>query len=244
MNALVIAKRDLASYLQGYSAYVIIAGLLLCNGVFFHAFALGSTEARYSHEVLEKFFYLCWGFSVATAVLLTMRSLADEHALGTEVLLRTSVVTDLDIVVGKWLAAMGMVGLYVSLTVHMPLLIFVNGKISVSHMLVGYLGVLLGGGVASALGVFCSALFRNQIAAGVIGGILALYMSIMAWMLVQYDVVEPPFTEIVSYTAIFNEHFVPFMEGRLAVSAVVYHLTLGALFLALSTQILNGRRWE
>lgn len=242
MNALVIAKRDLASYLQGYSAYIIIAGLLLFNGLFFHAFALGSSEAHYSHEVLENFFYLCWGFGVATAVLLTMRSLADEHALGTEVLLRTSVVSDWDIVLGKWLAAMGMITIYVSLTVHMPLLIFVNGKVSVAHMLVGYLGVLLGGGAAASLGVLCSAIFRNQIAAGIIGGLVAIYMSVMAWML--SEVTDPPFTEIISYTAIFNQHFVPFMEGRLTLSSVVYHTTLSALFLALSTLTLNGRRWE
>jgi ABC-2 type transport system permease protein len=242
MNTLIIARRDLASYLQGYSAYIVIAGLLLFNGLFFHAFALGGSEVRYSHEVLEKFFYLCWGFGVATAVLLTMRSLADEHALGTEVLLRTSIVKDSEIVVGKWLAAMGMVGLYVSLTIHMPLLIFVNGKVSVAHMLVGYLGVLLGSGVACALGVFCSALFRNQLTAGIVGGLLAIYMSVMAWMLAE--VIEPPFTDIVSYTAIFNQHFVPYMEGRLTLSALVFQVTIGALFLALSTLILNGRRWE
>lgn len=242
MNALIIARRDLASYLHGYSAYIIMAGLLLFNGLAFHAFALGTDKARYSHEVLENFFYLCWGFSVATAVLLTMRSLADEHTLGTEVLLRTSVVRDADIVLGKWLAAMGMVGLYVSLTVHMPLLIFVNGKVSVAHMLVGYAGVLLGGAVASSLGVFCSALFRNQIAAGVIGGLIAMYMSMFAWMMA--DIIDPPFTDIVSYTAIFNQHFVPFMEGRLTVSSVVYQVTLAGLFLGLSTLILNGRRWE
>lgn len=240
MNALNIARRDLASYLTGYSAYVIIAGLLLVNGVAFYA--MMSQNAKYSHEVLQDFFYVCWGFSVATAVLLTMRSLADEHALGTEVLLRTSVVRDMDIVLGKWLAAMGMVGLYVSLTVHLPLLIFVNGKVSVSHMLVGYLGVLIGGGVASALGIFCSALFRHQIAAGVVGGLIAIYMAVFAWILA--DAVDPPFSEIVSYTAIFNQHFVPFMEGRLSASALVYQVTLGALFLGLSTLILNGRRWE
>ncbi len=242
MNALVVARRDLASYLQGYSAYVIIAGLLLINGLFFHAFALGADKARYSHEVLENFFYLGWGFAVATAVLLTMRSLADEHALGTEVLLRTSVLSDAQVVVGKWLAAMGMVTLYAALTLHMPLLIFVNGKVSVAHMAVGYLGVLLGGGVAAALGVFCSAFFRNQLAAGIMGGIFSIYMSVMAWMLA--DIVEPPFADVVAYTAIFNQHFVPFMEGRVTLSSVVYHLTLTGLFLLLSTQVLHGRRWE
>ena len=58
------------------------------------------------------------------------------------------------------------------------------------------------------------------------------------------EVVDPPFTDIVAYTAVFNQHFVPFMEGRLAMSAIVYQVSLGALFLALSTLILNGRRWE
>jgi ABC-2 type transport system permease protein len=242
VNALVIARRDLASYFQGYSAYIIIAGLLLINGMFFHAFALGTGEARYSHEVLQNFFYLAWGFAVATAVLLTMRSLADEHMLGTEVLLQTSIVRDGDVVLGKWLAAMGMVVLYAALTIHMPLLIFVNGKVSVAHMAVGYLGVVMGGGVAAALGVFCSALFRNQLAAGIVGGLIAIYMSVMAWMMA--DIVDPPFTDIVEYTAIFNQHFVPLMEGRISVSSVVYHVTLSALFLLLSTQILHGRRWE
>jgi len=242
MNALVIARRDLASYLQGYSAYIIIAGLLFINGMFFHAFALGTGEARYSSEILQNFFYLAWGFAVATAILLTMRSLADEHMLGTEVLLRTSIVRDRDVVVGKWLAAMGMVSLYAVLTVHMPLLIFVNGKVSVAHMVVGYLGVLFGGGVAAAIGVFCSALFRNQLAAGIVGGLIAIYMSVMAWMLA--DIVDPPFTDIVAYTAIFNQHFVPLMEGRISIAGVVYHVTVAGLFLLLSTQILHGRRWE
>lgn len=242
MNALLIARRDLASYLQGYSAYVIVAALLLIQGLFFHAFALGTEQARYSHEVLENFFYLAWGFAVATAILLTMRSLADEHMLGTEVLLRTSIVNDGEVVVGKWLAAMGMVSLYAILTVHMPLLIFVNGKVSVAQVFVGYFGVLLGGAVASAVGVFCSALFRNQLAAGIVGGLIAIYMSVMAWMLAE--IVEPPFTDVVSYTALFNKHFVPFMEGRVTVSSTVYQVTLAALFLLLSAQILRTRRWE
>jgi ABC-2 type transport system permease protein len=242
VNALTIARRDLASYLQGYSAYVTIAALLLFNGVFFYLLTLNNDEAMYSSDLLQQFFYVTWGFAVATAILLTMRSLADEHAFGTEVLLRTSIVNDTDIVMGKWLAAMGVVGIYVLLTFHMPLMIFVNGKVSVGHLAVGYLGVLLGGGVASAMGVFFSALFRNQLAAGVIGGLISVYMSVFAWMLAENR--PPPLSDIIGYTAIFNEHFVPFMEGRLVWSAGFYHVTLGALFLVLSTLVLNGRRWE
>ncbi len=242
MNALLIARRDLASYLQGYSAYIIISALLFGNGIFFYALALRSDQAQYSHEVLGQFFYLSWGFAVTTAVFLTMRSLADEHALRTEVLLRTSILSDAEVVLGKWLAAMGMVGIFTLLTVHMPLLIFVNGKVSVAHLVVGYLGVLLGGGVASALGVFCSALFRNQIAAGIVAGVVALYMAVFSWMLAE--ALSAPLGDVVAYTAIFNEHFVPFQEGRLSLAAVTYQVSLGAMFLYLATHILNSRRWE
>jgi len=242
MNALLVARRDLGAYLGSMSAYVIIAALLLLNGLFFHAWALGSESARYSHEVLEDFFYLNWGFAVATAVLLTMRSFADEAAQGTETLLRTSVVSDGAVVLGKWLAAMGMVSIFVVLTVYMPGLIFVNGKVSITHVTVGYSGVLMAGMVASAIGVFCSALFRNQIASGIVAGVIAVYMSVLAWMVAE--IVAAPFSEIAAYTALFNQHFVPFMEGRFALSSVVYHLSLTAGFLLAAAHVLHSRRWE
>ena len=242
MNAWLVAKRDLRSYFGSMSAYVIIAALLLLNGGFFQAWVLGRDAEQYSHEVLENFFYLAWGFAVATAVLLTMRSFADEAAQGTETLLRTSVVSDGAAVVGKWLAAMGMVAFYVGLTGYMPGLIFVHGHVSPSHVAVGYLGVLLAGGVASAVGVFSSALFRNQIASGIVAGVIAVYMSVLAWMVA--DNVAPPFDAVTSYTALFNQHFVPFMEGRFTTASLVYHLTLTAAFLFGATQVLHLRRWE
>ncbi len=239
MNALNIARRDLASYLQGYSAYIIIAGLLLVHGLFFLAWGM---QESMSNDVLGRFFYLCWGFAVATAVLLTMRSVAEEHARGTEVLLRTSVVGDGEVIVGKWLAAMGMVSVYMALTIHMPILVFFAGKVSVAHLAVGYFGVFLGGAVASALGVLSSALFRNQLAAGIVAGLVAIYMAIISWMLAEIS--DPPFADVLSWTALFNTHFVPFMEGRFSLSSVVYQTSLTALLLYLATHILNHRRWE
>lgn len=238
MNALNIARRDLASYLQGYSAYIIFAGLLLLHGLFFLAWGM---QEDYSNDILTRFFWLCWGFSVATAVFLTMRSLAEEHARGTEVLLRTSVVGDGEVVVGKWLAAMAMVSLYLVLTLHMPLLVFISGKVSVAHLAVGYFGVFLGGSVVSAVGILSSALFRNQIAAGIIAGLFTIFM-VISWMLAQIS--SAPLDSVFEFTALFQQHFVPFQEGRFSLSSVIYQGTLTALLLYLATQVLNHRRWE
>lgn len=240
-DILTIARRDLASYLHGYTAYVIIAGLLFVEGLLFNTFALGSTTARYSHEVLEQFFYLNGGVTMIAAILLTMRSLAEEQATGTDVLLRTSVASDGQVVLGKYLAAMGMLGLLTALTFYMPLLIFVNGKVSVGHMLVGYLGVLGLGSATAAMGIFGSSLFRNQMAAAILSGILVVTF-LVAWMLA--DITDPPFSGITAYAALYNQHFMPFQEGRLTTSGLVYYGSVTAVFLLLATRILDGRRWE
>lgn len=242
MNALLIARRDLASYLQGYMAYIIFAVLLAFNGLLFYGLSLGVESAQYSHEVLESFFEWAWGCSVVVAVLVTMTSFSNERTSGTEVLLRTSVLSDADIVLGKWLAAMGVMALYAALTMHMPLKIFISGKVAVSHLAVGYFGILIGGGVAAALGVFCSALFRNWLAAGIVAGVLAVYMAVLAPQLAPS--LSSPLADLVSYTALFAEHYDPIRQGRVELSSLVYHGSLIALFLALATYILNNRRWE
>ena len=242
MNALVIARRDLVSYLQGYLAYVIFAALLLFHGLFFTVWALAPSESQLSFEVIGKFFYLCWGFTVATAIVVTMRSLAAEYTMNTEVLLRTSIVQDAEIAVGKWLAAMGLVSIYMALTIHMPLLVVTYGKVSFAHLAVGYTGVFLGGSAAAAMGVFFSALFRNQLAALIVGALFAIFFAIIAWRFAAY--MEPPFSDVLEYISVFQEHFVPFMEGRISLSGVVYQVAFTALFLLLSTQVLHTRRWE
>ena len=62
------------------------------------------------------------------------------------------------------------------------------------------------------------------------------------WML--SEITDPPFTELTANMAIWNKHFVPFQEGRLLSTSLVYYASVTGLFLFLSTRILEGRRWE
>lgn len=241
MNIITIARRDMASYLHGYAGFVIIAGILFVEGILFNAFALGSDSARYSHEVLEDFFYFQGGCTMVAAVLFTMRSIAEERTEGTDVLLRTSTAGDGQIILGKYVAAMAILGLMTALTVYMPGLIFVNGKVSMAHVLVGYTGVMGLGSVCAAMGIFGSSIFRSQMAAGVLTAVIVVTF-LTSWIV--SEVTEPPFSDIMAYTAIFNQHFIPFQEGRLALSSLVFYGSITALFLSLSTLVLNGRRWE
>lgn len=239
-NMFLVAKRDLAAYLNGYPGYVIIAAVLFINGVLFNAVAMGS-DARYSHEVLEQFFYFSSGTTMIAAVLLTMRAIAEERSLGTDVLLSTSTASDAQIIGGKYLAAMGMLTLMTLLSLYMPALIFVNGKVAISHIAVGYLGLLAIGSASTAVGIFGSSLFKSQLPAGVLSGVIVVLL-LTAWIL--SEITDAPFTEVTAYAAFFQKHFMPFMEGRLHLSGLVYYGSLTGLFLLLSTRILEGRRWE
>lgn len=241
MNTLLIAKRDLQAYLTGYTAWVVVSGLLFLEGMFFNAYAMGSDSQRYSHEVLRDFFEVNWGFAVVASVLLTMRSIAEERRDGTDVLLSGSTATDGQVIVGKWLAVMGVLSLLTAFSIYLPGLIYVNGKISLAHLAVGYLGVMATVGATTAMGIFGSSLFRNQMAAGMVTGSMVVLL-IIAW--IASDIMGPPFSEMIAYSALYNQHFVNFSEGRLAMSGLVYYASLTGLFLMLATRILEGRRWE
>lgn len=240
-NVMLIARRDLGAYFHGYSMWLIFAGLLCLEGLFFSADAMGPGEARYSHEIIERYFYYCWGFGVVASVLLTMRSIAEERRDGTDVILTTSTATDGQVVMGKWVAAMAVLAVFTMLSAYLPGLVVVNGKVSMAHLAIGYLGVFASVGATSAMGIFGSSLFRYQLAAGLFTGILVVSL-VICWIL--SDISSAPFDEILAYAAIYNQHYEPFSQGRLNLSGLVYYASLTGVFLLMATRILEGRRWD
>ena len=150
----------------GWTGYIIIAAVLFIDGILFNAFAMG-TSARYSHEVLEDFFYFSSGMVIIASILLTMSSVAEERNSGTLVILQTSPVTELEVILGKYLAALAMLALLTGLTIYMPAMIFVNGKVSFAHIAVGYLGLMAVGSTTAAIGIFGSTLFRSAMASAI-----------------------------------------------------------------------------
>ncbi len=240
MNAIIVARRDLGSYLHGFAGYVIIAAVLFITGVLFYGRGLGD-GARYSHEVLESFFENAGGVVMVASILITMRAFPEERQLGTDVLLVGSRASELQIVLGKYLAAMALMAGTLLLTAYMPALIFVNGKVSLAHISVGYLGLLLLASATVALGLASSSFFRTQLPAGIVAGVV-LSTLLMGWMM--SDVLDAPFKGIVAYAAFWDKHFTAMQDGRLHVRDVVYYLSITFGFLLVATKVLEGRRWQ
>ncbi|HME91791.1 MAG TPA: ABC transporter permease [Myxococcaceae bacterium] len=240
-SALLIARRELSAYLRTMSGYIIIAIALLVDGLLFNVFALGVPAKRLSSEVLNSFFYLTSGVSLFAAVFISMRLLAEERQTGTISLLYSSPVRDGEIVLGKFLSALAFLAIMILATVFMPALILVNGKISFGHIVAGYLGLLLLGSAALAIGIFASALAKSQIVAAIISGCLLVFL-VACWLLAR--VTERPLSEIFTAMALHNQHFQPFQAGLVHIRDIVYYLAITYLSLFAATRVLEARRWR
>jgi ABC-2 type transport system permease protein len=239
-TALLIARRELAGYFRSMTGYVIAGLVLLIDGLLFNAFVLTAGE-MYSADVLSNFFYISFGTTVIASVFISMRLLAEERQTGTLVLLTSSPVHDWEIVVGKYLSALAFLAIMTIATVYIPALILVNGKISLGHMAAGYLGLLLVGSAALAIGVFGSALARTQVLAAIFSGVIVV--SVLIAHLVA-RVADRPLKDVFMALALYARHFPPFQSGQIHLRDVVYYVMVTYVALFAAIRVMEARRWK
>jgi ABC-2 type transport system permease protein len=240
VKALLIARRELAGYLRSLSGYIILAVVLALNGLVFNVYALGSNIER-SAEVLSKFFWATSGFTMIASIFISMRLLAEERQAGTISLLYSSPVRDRDIVLGKFLAGLAFLALFLVCTLYMPVLIMVNGKVSGGHIFAGYLGLLLLGSASMAIGTFGSALAKNQLMAAIVSACILVGL-LLCWLLAR--ITEQPLSDVFSAMSLWNQHFPPFQAGLVHIRDVAYYLLLTYVALFAATRVLEARRWR
>jgi len=238
-STLLIMRRELGAYLRSMSGYIIAAIVLLVTGLLFNALALAGEKL--SSQVLSEFFFNTSGVVMVASVFISMRLFAEERQTGTLVLLASSPVHDWEIVIGKFLAALVFLMLIMAATVFMPLLIFVNGKISLGHMAAGYIGLLLLGAASLAIGTFGSSLARTQVLAAIFSGCMVVGL-VVCWMLAK--VTEAPLNDMFTALALHGRHFPPFQAGAVHLRDVGYYLMVTYVALFSATRVMEARRWR
>jgi ABC-2 type transport system permease protein len=239
-GALTIYRRELGAYLRSPLGWIIASLVLFINGILFQTMAL--TGEQLSAIVLERFFWSSSGLVMIASVVLSIRLIAEERQTHSLVLLTTSPVRDSAIVAGKFFAALSFLAIMLVLSLYMPLLIKVNGKVSASQIAVGYAGLLLLGSATLAIGMFASSLTRQQLLAGVIGAVMVAVMVMLYPLAKKLDA---PLRDVLAELDLWWVHFQNgFMRGIFNLKDVIYYVAMTYFFLLLSVKTLEAKRWQ
>jgi ABC-2 type transport system permease protein len=238
-NALLIAGREISSFVRAPIGWIVAAAALLIEGIVFYAMGLRGTKL--SADVLRSFFDGATGVTTVVAVLLSMRLVAGERENNTLVLLNTAPIREVEIVLGKFLAGLAFLAAIAALSVYMPLLIFVNGKVSPGHILVGYAGIVLIASATLSVALFASSLVSTQVVAAILGGAILAAIYFIYMLAPQTD---PPIKDFLHGLSLFQVRQSPFMKGVVNLEHVVFNLAVAYFFLLATTKTLEARRWR
>ena len=250
-NALAIAGKELRSYFASPIAFIIIGLFALLFGFFFYLYlnafirssaemGMGGRGPNINQQMIAGVLQNSAVIILFVMPMITMRTYSEEKRSGTIELLLTSPVTDLEIILGKFLGALALYAAMLAVTLLYIAILFVYGNPEWRPIVAGYLGLLLMGGSFISIGLLVSSLTRNQIVAGVLTFAVFLMLWIIGWM---GESSGPRAREVVTYLSIV-EHFNDFARGIIDTKHVIYYLSFITFGLFLTAKSVDSERWR
>jgi ABC-2 type transport system permease protein len=238
-RALALARKELYSFGNSPAFYGIAVFFLLFTSVslfyFQQYFSMNAATLRPYFASFPLAFIL-----VIPAI--TMRGWAEERKLGTVELLLTMPFSEWDLVLGKFLAVLGVLAVLLALTLPLPLSLLPLGHFDAGVIVAEYAGALLLGASAAALGLFLSALSKNQ--AGAFLGSAAVLLVVMLISQISSSVSLPPLLADGLNFFSLSYHFESFSKGLIDTRDLAFFVFSTLLFLFLNTRVLIYRKWR
>lgn len=240
-RVLVITAREWRAYFFSPLAYVILSAFLFLNGIiFWRILSYMANPAAPKGQAVAYLFTntFFWIFFLFFVPVIAMRLFPEERRSGTIENLLTAPVSEFEVVLGKFLGALGFF-----LTLWAPTLLYVvfirsYSKVDLGPVASGYLGVALLAAYFVSVATFASTLSKNQILAAV----LAFGMLIPIFSVGLFEsAVGGKLGDWLSYFNLW-EHTDEFSRGIVDSRRVVYYLSGTALFLFLSTVSLAAKK--
>jgi ABC-2 type transport system permease protein len=252
-NVLIICRKELQSYFASPVAYILLTMFGLIFGFFFwnvlgffinQGMEMQMRGQMYPMNLNEQLIRpLLSNVSVIGLFfipMITMRLFAEEKRTGTIELLVTSPVRDLEIIIGKWLAAMALYsGLLLFTAINFAFL-FKYGNPDWKPLAIAYLGLLLQAGALLAIGTFISTLTKNQIIAGAVTFGVCLLLWVLEWVS-GYE--SATWARALAYMSVIT-HFESFGRGVLDSKDAVFYATMIFLGLFFTARSMESLRWR
>jgi ABC-2 type transport system permease protein len=240
-NVQTIWGKELRSYFGSPIAYVIAAIFLALSGL---SFAL-SVTGRFPEATVRGFLFGPTGaffLVILLAPILTMRLFAEEQKLGTMELLLTAPIRDIEIVLGKYLAALTILTGMFLLTIYFPLLLIWFGDPDVLPILTAYLALFFLGTASVAVGLLGSALTANQLVAAVFS-MAVLLLLWLANVTASFGAPGAVWADIVQFLSL-SEHVRDLSFGVIDTRDIIYFVSVSVFFLFLTVRAVETRRWR
>ena len=243
---LAIYKREMRSYFTTWTGYIFLA-VAICLSAFIFAMSTllngngtSDTSGYFSIMIYGMVFFL---------PILTMKSFSEERKLKTEQLLMTAPISSWQMVLGKYLSSLTMLGIYLLATLLFYIPLFEYAVVSgvndqgpnVALMIGNLFALLLVGACFIAVGTFISALTENQFASIVLTIVVLLAFLLISSFnsLIENDVVRT----ILDWFSIYSR-YIQFSYGIFDVSALLYYISVSGVFVFLTTRVFEARRYN
>ena len=252
-NILIICRKELRSYFSSPIAYLLLTMFALIFGFFFWNalgyFVLMGMESQMRGQmmpmnlnemVIRPLLSNVGVIGLFFIPMITMRLFAEEKRSGTIELLATSPVRDIEIIIGKWLAALSLYACMLLVAAVNFAFLFRYGKPDWKPLVIGYLGLLLQAGALLAIGTFISTLTKNQIIAGAATFGICLLLWILEWVS-GYE--TSGWAQVLAYMSIIT-HFESFAKGVLDSKDAIFYVTVIFLGLFFTARSMESLRWR
>ena len=235
-NIIHIYLKELRSYFNGPMAYIFLVIFSLVTGYFFSNtfFIFGQSDMRALFQIVP----LVYLFFIPA---ITMGIISKEKNTGTMEVMCTLPIKDHEFVLGKYLAILTLLEVALFLTGIMFInLVFVGTNIDYGAVFTGYLGLFLAGAVYASMGLFASSLTDNQ----VVGFIIAIFFVLIFFLIDKLLIFMPhSIAGTMQYLSI-DYHLSNISKGVLDTRNLVYFFSMIALFIMLTVESLNSRKWD
>jgi ABC-2 type transport system permease protein len=238
-------KKEINGFLNSLIGYIVIIVFLLMVGLFMWVFPMQFNLLDFGYANVDGLFILGPFVFLFLIPAITMRSFAEEKRSGTIELLMTQPLTDLQVILAKFMA-----GVVLVLFALVPTLIYYvsiyllglpTGNIDSGAFWGSFIGLILLGACFVSIGIFASALSDNQI----VSFIIAVFLSFLLYMGFEfiYSFVVSGEIGLLIQSLGISAHYSSISRGVVDTRDLVYFFSVMGLFVLMSKLVLESRKW-
>lgn len=237
--------KEINSFFSTITGYLVIIVFLLLTGLFLWVFPGDMNILESGYANLDPLFYIAPWVFLFLAPAITMRLFSDEKKMGTLELLLTKPLTELQIVVAKYFAALTLVlfSLLPALVYFISVYKLGNpaGNLDIGGIWGSFIGLFLLAGVYTAIGLFASSITDNQLIAFIVGTALS-FILYMGFDLISSLGIFGTIEEKILALGI-NEHYKSLSRGVVSLNDTTYFICTVYFFIILTRTSLQSRKW-